>query len=64
MSSSNSHSSIFSTSSISNPCEIEDERAESAFEASHSGHMHDINAADEAYLDEPIADEGWLQEYH
>ena len=24
--------------------------------------MHDINAANEAYLDEPIADEAWLQE--
>ena len=40
MSSSNSHSSIFSNSSVSSPCEIEVERVETEyFEASHGGHV-------------------------
>jgi hypothetical protein len=42
MSSSNSHSSIFSNSSVSSLCEIEVERVETEyFEASHGGHVDD-----------------------
>ena len=65
MSSSNSHSSVSSNSSISIPCEIEDEfvktESKAEFEASHGGH---VDSDEKAYLDEPIADEAWLTEYH
>lgn len=68
MSSSNSHSSAFSNSSISIPCEIEDEFVETEskteFEASHGGHVDSEFSDEEAYLDEPIADEAWLTEYY
>ena len=64
MSSSNSHSSIFSNSSVSSPCEIEVERVETEyFEASHGGHVDGNSDEHEASLDEPIADEAWLEEY-
>ena len=65
MSSSNSHSSVSSNSSISIPCEIEDEFVETEskaeFEASHGGH---VDSDEEAYLDEPIADKAWVTEYY
>ncbi len=68
MSSSNSHSSVFSNSSISsssinNPCEIEDERLQTEFEATHGGHVVSIQTKRRltAYLDEPIVDETWLE---
>ena len=61
MSSSNSHSRIFSNSSISIPCEIEDEFVETEFEVCHGGH---VDLDEEAYLDEPIADAAWLEEDH
>ena len=65
MSSSNSPASVSSNSSIGIQCEIEDEFVETEskaqFEASHSGH---VDSDEEAYLDEPIADEAWLTEYY
>ncbi len=68
MSSSNSHSSVFSNSSISslsinNLCEIEDECLQTEFEATHGGHVDEYSDEEKAYLDEPIADEMWLEEY-
>ena len=65
MSSSNSHSSIFSNSPVSSPCEFEVERVETEhFEASHGGHVDGNSDEEEASLDKPIADEAWLEEYH
>lgn len=65
MSSSNSLLSVSSNFSITIPCEIEDEFVETEskaeFEASHGGH---VDSDEEAYLDEPIADEAWLTEYY
>ena len=64
MSSSNSHSSIFSNSSVSSPCEIEVERVETEyFEASHGGHVDGLFRRRKGFLDELIADEAWLEEY-
>ena len=65
MSSSNSHSSIFSNSSVSSPYEI-------VLVSALKPNLKLVMAAmwmtnkysDEAYLDEPIADEAWLEEYH
>ena len=49
MSSSNSHSSIFSNSSVSSPCEIEVERVETEyFEASHGGHVDGTSIEEKA----------------
>ena len=63
MSSSNSHSSIFSNWSVSSPCEIEVEHIETEyFEASHGGHVDGNSDEEEASLDEPIADEAWLED--
>ena len=68
MSSSNSHSSVFSNSSISslsisNLCEIEDECLQTEFEATNGGHVDEYSDEEKAYLDELIADETWLEEY-
>ena len=64
MSSSNSHSSIFSNSSVSSPCEDEVERVETEyFEASHGGHVDGLFRRRRGFLDELIADEAWLEEY-
>jgi hypothetical protein len=45
-----SHSSIFSNSSVSSPCEIEVERVETEFEASHGGHVDGNSDEEEANL--------------
>ena len=63
MSSSYSLTSTFSNYSNDTACEIEDERVETDFEASHGERMYD-DSVGEAYMDEPIADEAWLLEYH
>lgn len=44
------------------PCKIKDERVESEFEPRHGVQVYD-NSDGDVYLDEPIADEAWFQEY-
>ena len=64
MSSSNSFSSVHSNLSASMPYEIEDELLESDFEVDREGGHIDDDSDMEAYFDEPIADEVWLEEYN
>ena len=64
MSSSNSFSSVHSNPSASMPYEIEDELLESDFEVDREGGNIDDDSDMEAYFDEPIADEVWLEEYN
>ena len=67
---SNSFSSTHSKASTSTPLEIEDEQYESEnlIEKSHDegtqGSHDGENYYMDAYSDEPIADENWLQEYY
>ena len=71
MSSSNSFSSVHSNGSASTPYEMEDERQESEkcdVEVDRTvdrkdGHIEE-NTDLEAYFDEPIANEVWLENYH
>ena len=71
MSSSNSFSSVCSNVSASMPYEMEDERQESEkcdFEIGledldEDSHI-DENTDLEAYFDEPIADDAWLEDYY
>jgi hypothetical protein len=49
--------------SINNLCEIEDECLQTEFEATHGGHVDEYSDEEEAYMDEPIADETWPEEY-
>jgi hypothetical protein len=46
------------------PYEIEDELLESDFEVDHEGGHIDYGSDMEAYFDEPIADEVWIEEYN
>jgi hypothetical protein len=46
------------------PYEIEDELLESDFEVDHEGGHIDDDSDMEAYFDEPIADEVWIEEYN
>ena len=69
MSSSQSHSSVYSDVSSSMPYEVEDELKESEKSSivadREYGNIDDDGDSDmEAYFDEPIADEPWLAEYH
>jgi hypothetical protein len=66
MSSSNSFSSVYSNASASMPYEMEDERQESEkcdFEVDSEDSHIDDNTDLEAYFDEPIADDVWLEDY-
>ena len=70
MSSSNSFSSTHSKASTSTPLEIRDGQYESEnlIEKSHDegtqGSQDGENYYMDAYSDEPVADENWLQEYY
>ena len=67
MSSSNSFSSVYSIASASMRYEMEDERQESEkcdFEVDREDSHIDDNTDLEAYFDEPIAEDVWLEDYH
>lgn len=67
MSSSNSFSSVYGNASASMSYEMEDERQESEksdFELDREDSHIDDNTDLEAYFDEPIADDVWLEDYH